>query len=117
MRSGAWSLLVGLALTVLGCSGGYPLPPTRCDEWCDGTKGVVCQDYYDPADCVASCEQGNLDAEACRAQFDLVLGCFRHSPNALKQRCAYDDVPDDCENELELLVTCVGPTAYQGFGG
>src|SRR5437667_451142 len=32
-----------------GCSGGYPLPPTRCDEWCDATKAGACVNYYDPA--------------------------------------------------------------------
>jgi hypothetical protein len=97
-----------LTLPVQGCSGGYPLPPTRCDEWCHATKGQTCQDHYDPASCVASCENADLDSEACRAQFDAVITCFRNSPSALEQRCIYGDAPDDCELESEALGLCLG---------
>lgn len=120
MRSGAWSLVIGLGLTlpVAGCSGGYPLPPTRCDEWCHTTKGAVggsCPDYYNPSSCVASCEQAEIDSEACRAEFDAVLGCYRGSPNVLKQHCYYDTVPKDCDSEEQRLLTCAGQ--YFGNGG
>jgi len=108
MRSGVWLVLCGLALTlpVQGCSGGYPLPPTRCDEWCDVTKGATCQEWYNPASCVAQCEESKLSADECRVPFDLTLSCFRRSPNALAQRCAYDNVPDDCETEAQAVWVC-----------
>jgi hypothetical protein len=109
VRSGRWILLTSLALAlpVQACSGGYPLPPTRCDEWCDATKGGSCQDYYGPASCVAECESGNVDVAACSAPFDAVITCFRHSPRALEQRCSYDNVPDDCDAEAQTLAQCV----------
>ena len=109
VRSGSWLVLMSLALTlpIQGCSGGYPLPPTRCDEWCDATKGGVCQDYYGPANCVAECEQTELDMDACRPAFDAVVSCFRHSPDALAQRCTYDNQPDDCDTEAQWLAACV----------
>lgn len=106
---------LALALPVPACSGGYPLPPTRCDEFCDATKGGFCQDYYGPASCVAQCEQSNTDAEACRALFDATLRCFRSSPRALEQRCVYDGQPDDCEAETSLLLACVA-SQYHGPG-
>lgn len=108
MRLGSWLTLVGLAvaLPTPACSGGYPLPPTRCDEFCDVTKGEFCQDYYNPASCVAECESSDLDREICRGAFDEVLSCFRSSPRALEQRCAYDNVPDDCANEQQALGLC-----------
>ena len=109
MRAGTWLALISLAVTLptLACSGGYPLPPTRCDEFCDVTKGGFCQDYYNPASCVANCESSETDAEACRTLFDATLSCFRSSPRALPQRCAYDDQTDDCSVELALLLNCV----------
>ena len=109
MRAVWWLALTSLALALPlpACSGGYPLPPTRCDEFCDATKGGFCQDDYQPASCVAECESSNTDREICRAAFDEVMSCFRASPRAREQRCAYDDVPDDCASEQELLGLCV----------
>jgi len=109
MRAGTWLALISLtlALAMPACSGDYPLPPTRCDEFCDATKGGFCQDYYSPASCVAECESSDTDAEGCRALFDASVSCFRQSPRALEQRCAYDNLPDDCDIEFGLLLTCV----------
>jgi hypothetical protein len=117
MRSGLWLVLLGLTLPLGSCSGGYPLPPTRCDEWCDVTKGATCEEYYDPASCVVRCEQVGLDAEGCSAQLDVTLTCFRGSRNAIAQRCAYDEVPDDCENEVQALTACVGGFFEGNVGG
>lgn len=106
---GGWLWLMGaaFALPVQACSGGYPLAPTPCDEWCDATKGGFCQEYYGPASCVAECEQNDMDMDACRPAFDAMISCFRHSPHALEQRCAYDDLPDDCATESQWLGACV----------
>lgn len=111
MRIGRWLARLGLALALStpACSGGYPLPPTRCDEYCDATKGGFCQDYYGPANCVAQCESNHTDREGCREVFDATISCFRNSPHALEQRCSYDNVPDDCENEFGLLMSCTAP--------
>jgi hypothetical protein len=110
MRLGRWLALMSLALAlpISACSGGYPLPPTLCDEWCDATKGGTCEEYYEPAGCVAECEREHLDHETCRATFDVALSCFRNSPHALEQRCTYDQLPDDCADESTALIYCVG---------
>lgn len=110
MRAVRWLALMSLALAVPtpACSGDYPLPPTRCDEYCDATKGGFCQDYYSPAGCVAECESRDLDVEGCAPELDVAVSCFRESPVALRQRCTFDDVPDDCDIELGLLLNCVG---------
>ena len=100
--------LLGFTLPLGSCSGGYPLPPTRCDEWCDVTRGGMCEEHYNPASCVVQCEQVKVDTDSCNAELDATLACFRASPNAVEQRCVYDPAPNDCENEEQLLLDCVG---------
>ena len=112
MRLGVWLALLGLTLSLGSCSGGYPLPPTRCDEWCDVTRGGTCEEYYNPANCVVECEQSKLDADSCNAELDATLACFRANRNAVEQRCVYDAAPDDCENEWQWLMACVGRGSY-----
>lgn len=109
MQVRGWLALMSfaLALPTPACSGDYPLPATKCDEWCDATKAGICSDYYDPAACVTECELDNLDAEPCLAQFDAVVKCFVNSPNALRQRCVWDEQSHDCEAEVEALSLCV----------
>jgi hypothetical protein len=116
MRSGVWLALLGLTLPLGSCSGGYPLPPTRCDEWCDVTKGGTCEEYYNPANCVVECEQAEIGTDECKAPFDAALTCFRHSPNAVGQRCVYDAAPDDCENEWQWLMACAGGNFIDNVG-
>lgn len=116
MRSGVWLLLFGLASPVGACSGGYPLPATRCDEWCDATKGMSCASYYQPASCVSECEQGNLDADECRTEFDAVVACFRTTPRAAKQLCAYDGQPNACGVQADALTGCVSDLFVKQYG-
>ena len=111
MRSGVrLALTFGWALPLGACSGGYPLPPTRCDEWCDVTKGGQCERYYQPAGCVSNCEQSNTDSEACRAEFDAELRCFRQNPSAVDNLCDYysNNVLRPCDLERNALSNCVG---------
>jgi hypothetical protein len=116
MRLGVWLARVALALTLQACSGGYPLPPTRCDDWCDATKGGQCEEWYQPASCVSQCEESNTDEEACRAEFDASVSCFRNSPVAVEQLCIYDNNVHDCQIEAEALSICVY-SQYPGYGG
>ena len=121
MRSGVWlALTFGCAVALGACSGGYPLPPTRCDEWCDATKGGQCERYYQPASCVLSCEQSNTDTEACRVQFDAVIACFRRHPEAVEDQCSFYSYYDQshprlCGSESDALGICVG-SQFLGSG-
>ena len=116
MRLGVWLMSFGLAATVGACSGGYPLPPTRCDDWCDATKGMSCVDYYQPANCVSQCEQSNLDADECRTAFDAVITCFRTTPRAAKQLCADDGLPNPCGAQADALSGCVSALFVKQYG-
>jgi len=108
MRLGVWlTLAPGLACALVACSGGYPLPPTRCDEWCDATKGPTCAQFYDPASCVSSCEQMHYGAEACRTQLDAVIGCYRKNPSAVDDQCGFNSMPSPCNDESTALGGCV----------
>jgi hypothetical protein len=107
MRLGLW-LLVPLGFS--GCSGGYPLEPTPCDDLCHAIQGSGCPEDYQPAACVLSCESGDVDAPPCRQLFDAVIGCYRATPSAVQQRCDYW-VPDEqraCSAEQTALAFCVG---------
>jgi hypothetical protein len=116
MRLGAWlAMAFGCALTASACSGGYPLPPTRCDDWCDVTKGLSCAQFYNPAGCVSNCEQANTDAEACRTEFEAVLSCFRKDPSAVEAQCRfYSEPPPPCQAEKDALALCVGSQFIDG---
>lgn len=126
MRSGVWLwALVALALTP-SCSGGYPLPPTRCDDWCDATKGQMCE-YYSPASCVSQCEQQDFDLPACASQFDAVLHCFKTTPGAAADQCVYHPYnPNDvnnpyaktlCQDQNYALSDCVALNLYGSQSG
>jgi hypothetical protein len=107
MRLGAWLMRFGLASAVSGCSGGYPLPPTRCDEWCDATKGLSCADYYQPAGCVSQCERSKVGIVECSAELDAVVTCFRTTPRASMQLCSFDNQPNACAAQNTGLENCV----------
>jgi hypothetical protein len=102
-------LLLGYTLCGGACSGGYPLPPTRCDEFCDATKGFQCEEFYQPAACVSQCEQNNTDAEACRPQFDAAVSCFRKTPSAVTALCDFSTdtfFSRPCLTEENALTGC-----------
>jgi len=100
---------LGLVAAATACSGGYPLPPTRCDRWCDATKGGICPDYYNPAGCVASCESSHLtDVAACDPELEEVIACFHQTPGAAEDQCEYHpDRPALCYAERQSLGDCV----------
>lgn len=88
MRLGVLAGFAWLSWCSLGaCSGGYPLPPTDCDVYCDVTKGTSCPTYYDPAGCVASCEDNHYPR--CKPQLDAVVDCYRQNPDELTKLCNY----------------------------
>ena len=95
-------------LAVAACSGGYPLPPTRCDEFCDATKGLMCDEYYEPAGCVLSCEQGDMDNAACSLEMDAAIACYKNTPGAAHGHCTWNGQPQPCDTEGLLLTNCVG---------
>ena len=67
----------------------------------------MCEEYYNPASCVAQCEQAGLDQERCSSEFDAGLSCFRNHPDAPEQRCTYyNNSPWDCANEVMDLTNC-----------
>ncbi|RYZ04021.1 MAG: hypothetical protein EOO73_25545 [Myxococcales bacterium] len=107
MRSGVWLLI--LPLSFGGCSGGYPLEPTPCDELCHLTKGPGCAEDYQPAACVVSCEQSHFDAEPCRQLRDAMIACYRATPGAAEQRCDYWTPLEQhaCAAEYGAFATCV----------
>ncbi|HKY39013.1 MAG TPA: hypothetical protein VJN18_23910 [Polyangiaceae bacterium] len=122
MRLVAWLwviLAVPAALLSGACSGGYPLEPTRCDDWCDATQGAWdCVGEYDPAGCVTRCEAQQLDNPECSAQYDAAVHCHRTTPGATNLRCFYDPTTfmllKPCHDETVLLMTCSG--SYPQYG-
>ena len=109
MRLGSWVLAAVTAVTAApGCSGGYSLPPTPCDEWCHATKGGSCPDYYNPASCVSTCESQPKDLAQCRPQLDAEIACFRTNPGAAEARCGFYDAQLPCAAEAQVLATCLG---------
>jgi hypothetical protein len=123
MRSGAWLwviLPVPAALLSGACSGGYPLEPTRCDDWCDATEGSWewCGNEYDPAGCVSQCEAQQLDRQECSVLFDEAVHCYRTVPGATSSVCSYDPltymVVRPCQEETTLLMNCSG--AFLQYG-
>lgn len=106
MRLGVWLFL---PLSFGGCSGGYPLEPTLCDELCHVTKGPGCPESYEPAGCVVACEQTHLTDGACRPPLEAMLTCYRAGPDVLAKRCDFSTPWDQrpCEAEQQSFATCV----------
>jgi hypothetical protein len=106
----ALRLWLWLGLGLVGCSGQYPLPPTRCDEWCDATKGGSCVEYYDPAGCVSSCEAARNSGLECAGEFDATIACYRRNPEAAALLCDFSFTNQPCQAEVFALGICTSPT-------
>lgn len=70
-----------LCWVLSACDGGYPLPPTACDEWCRTSQRKQCPDD-NPVNCVSQCESERTLSAHC----DQLL---------LAQIECYDRIPDD----------------------
>lgn len=106
MRRRVW---LWLGMTLTGCSGGYSLAPTPCDDLCNATQGgLLCSDY-DPAQCVVQCESQGLSSAACLPALKAVVRCFRANPDAATAHCSYDAYwESECRGVSELLLACSG---------
>jgi len=112
MRLGVWLCVVfglSLALAQGACSGGYPLPATRCDTWCSATKGGDCEENYEPAGCVAACERSQiLTDDACNAEFEAVVACYRATPLISPNPGCHYFPSTTCQFENTLWAACRG---------
>jgi hypothetical protein len=95
-----------IARACVACAGDYPLPPTRCDQWCDATRGGNCyESSYDPAGCVASCERGMIAEQTCAAELDASIACYRAHPEAAAEKCRFSPA-GACVAADQALATC-----------
>lgn len=100
-------------LALAGCSGGYPLEPTLCDDWCHATHGMQCG--YEPAGCVSQCEEGRSRSPYdCDAEIRDVTACFQAHPEENATVCSFDTYQGACGGVRYALNDCVGgaPRGY-----
>ncbi len=111
--------LIGGALLVAGCQGGYPIPASQCDEWCDAEQASFCTQPYDPAACVLDCHRRGGDASQCHAELETLLTVVRSKSAAeLQQACderVHGLVPSWAELEYEYE-SCAVPYS-ENFDG
>lgn len=94
---------VVVAVLASGCQGEYPLEPTLCDQWCEATHGFSC-DFYDPAACVAECEErGYTHDESCQQPFFEALACVR---KVTDWECFSASLAQPCQVEIQALYEC-----------
>ena len=108
-------------LVASACQDGYPLEPTRCDDWCWATERVACG-FADPAECVAQCEADQrvpMDPE-CLTLWKPMIDCYLALPDeALCPRMIglQDGSQTPCNEESVRYYECVygprGPVAPQ----
>lgn len=110
MRSSTFGLLALVSWSSIGaCSGGYPLPPTPCDEYCNATYGDSCPEFYDPAGCVSFCEQSRLAPASCRSELDQVIACYNSHPEVLAAFCSFSEPSYACTDARLALYCCATP--------
>lgn len=113
MRPGVWLALACAGWCSLGaCSGGYPLAPTPCDEYCDATYVDNCPEYYSPAGCVSDCERSHLASTECRAELDQFIACYKQHPQVVTYACSYDSRPTTCDTAVAALSCCATKDPY-----
>lgn len=105
-----------LALLTCACSGGYPLAPTPCDDFCNVTQGSLFCSDYDPALCVAQCEAQGLSRPVCYSELETLLDCFRSRPTAISDQCASDPFGGTlgCQLPARWLYACIDETNESG---
>jgi len=102
--------LLGAVLLSAGCQDEYPIAATRCDRLCDVTKDVQCGEY-NPAGCVAGCEQQPLVDAACYPAFDARLTCLETHRSQIQRTefgCGGTETKiPECAGEQMALEQCV----------
>jgi hypothetical protein len=119
---GATSVFLG-SLVFDACVTEYSLPATRCDNACSVVDRLLCPDD-DPADCVATCEQGGLwwlspRAGPCDPEEIAMLECLRETPSSaftcLEVRGTMQWRDDVCQREQKALGRCRSPIVGAGI--
>jgi hypothetical protein len=110
-------LVIGNAALCASCQDAYPIAATECDEWCDASHLLACGSY-NPADCVALCEQQRLSRADCRGYFETALDCLHGTPNS-ELECAswLYTKPAPCNDDLTQLYDCADLFDSNGVGG
>ncbi len=104
-------VLLGAALTALGCQDGYPIAATHCDRWCDIRQATECGNY-NPTSCVVSCEQLSGGA-ACYPEFDAVLTCLEQHEREIGCDSSSYGIVRACQDAQQTLYNCaMAPTPH-----
>jgi hypothetical protein len=112
---GALALALAALFAGIGCQGGYPIPASQCDQWCDAFAPALCSSY-DPAECVLSCSQRGGDATECHAELETLLACLRSkSPHELAcETWGFNGTQQPCFGEEQSYEECTSPYAKRG---
>lgn len=105
-------------LALSSCSDPYPLPPTRCDDFCYATQRAGCLED-DPEGCVSECESRGFlrQAPECGQAWDARNACYLEAAGS-EFTCVEDlSAPsgDLCMDERRALIGCVSPLASLCF--
>jgi len=115
-KHGQWAALLvwlGAALSSAGCQDGYPIATTRCDRVCDLTRETACGEY-EPAKCVATCEQQRWGGgAACDPAVEALLACLEIHRSEIRQlngSCGDFTAAHviACKHEQLALAECAG---------